>query len=349
MSSSTATEPGLPEPKDILFINVSRIGDTLLVTPAVRAVAAFWPSARVHLLAHPKREAVLRNLPFVYRTGAIEKGRARLMGRLPGRRYDIAFVCNTDAPLVEYALRASERVVAFRQPDESLNQRLHRVVEHPALQSMHAVDIQLLLPAAIGVPPAGKALAYVVTADEAQWARTYLQRHVPPAAHPLIGLQVASFPTKAYRDWPHTNFSELCMRLQKAWPDIHFLIFGGDLEKERTQALAQDLGDAATLCAGKLSLRETAALMNRIDLYVGVDTGPTHLMGALHRPMVAMYHGYSPSRVLAPLEHPCLSVVDHPQADRCTPEASMAEISVDTVWNAVRQRLASPLQGSAHE
>ena len=46
MSSSATTESELPEPRDILYINVSRIGDTLLVTPAVRAVAARWPRAR---------------------------------------------------------------------------------------------------------------------------------------------------------------------------------------------------------------------------------------------------------------------------------------------------------------
>ena len=154
MSSSAATEQALPEPRDILYINVSRIGDTLLVTPAVRAVAARWPQARIHLLAHPKREEVLHKLPFVQRTGAIEKQRARFMGRLrnpfAGKPYDLAFVCNFDAPLIEYALRVARRVVAFRQPDEALNARLYRAVEHPALQTTHAVDIQLLLPAAVG-------------------------------------------------------------------------------------------------------------------------------------------------------------------------------------------------------
>ncbi|MFA4970820.1 MAG: glycosyltransferase family 9 protein, partial [Sulfuritalea sp.] len=120
------------------------------------------------------------------------------------------------------------------------------------------------------------------------------------------------------------------------------LIFGGELEQERTAALATELGGAATLCAGRLTLRQTAALMNRVDLYVGVDTGPTHIMGALHRPMVALYHGYSPSRVLAPLDHPCLYAIDHPLADRCTPEAAMADIGVDHVWQVVEQALATP-------
>lgn len=340
MSSSAATETGLPEPRDILYINVSRIGDTLLVTPAVRAVAARWPQARIDLLAHPKREEVLRHLPFAHRTGGIEKQRARFMGRLPGKRYDLAFVCNFDAPLVEYALRVARHVVAFRQPDEALNQRLYRAVEHPALQTTHAVDIQLLLPAAVGATPAGRALSYCVTAGEEQWAAGFLAEHRIDASHPLVGLQVASFPTKAYRDWPPGHFSELCRRIRAAWPGARFLIFGGELEKARTSALAAELGDSATLCAGRLSLRETAALMNRIDLYVGVDTGPTHLMGALQRPMVALYHGYSPSRVLAPLDHPCLYAIDHPLADRCTPEADMAAITVDRVWAAVQQALA---------
>jgi heptosyltransferase-3 len=349
MNSSGRTEPELPAPADILYINVSRIGDTLLVTPAVRAVAAHWPAARIHLLAHPKRVEVLRNLPFVHRSGSITKGRARFMGRLPGRRYDLAFVCNTDAPLVDYALRVARRVVAFRQPDEALNRRLYRVVEHPALQTMHAVDIQLMLPATLGIAPAGKAIAYRVTDDERRWARGFLGQHGIAQARPLVGLQVASFPTKAYRDWPLPSFVELCRAIQARWPEVHFLIFGGALEKSRTESLAAEFGAAATLCAGQLSLRQTAALMDRVDLYVGVDTGPTHLMGALHRPMVALYHGYSPSRVLRALDHPCATAIDHPLADRCTPEASMADISVDTVWQAVEQRLTTSLQGPRHD
>lgn len=343
MSSPAATTD---EPRAILYINVSRIGDTLLVTPALRAVAARWPQATLDVLAHPKREEVLCHLPFVRRVGAITKNRAPFMGRLGGKRYDLAFVCNFDAPLIDYALRVARRVVAFRQPDAALNARLYRAVEHPALQVMHAVDIQLLLPAAVGVAPAGKALAYTVTADEAAWATQFLAANGAAARRPLVGLQVASFPTKAYRDWPLDHFIALTQRLRQRWPTAHFLIFGGELEQERTGRLAAELGSAATLCAGKLTLRETAALMARVDLYVGVDTGPTHIMGAQHRPMVALYHGYSPSRVLKPLDHPCLYAVDHPRADQnCTPEVPMAEISVDTVWAAVEHALSDhPLQ-----
>src|SRR5262249_4143365 len=141
------------------------------------------------------------------------------------------------------------------------------------------------------------------------WARETLQH----ANRPLIGLQVASFPTKAYRDWPIEHFEALCERILEQWPEAHFLIFGGTLEKDRTDALAKRLGRHATLFAGTLTLRQSASLMNLVDLYIGVDTGPTHIMGALHRPMIALYHCYSPSRVLGPLDHPCCYIIDHPR------------------------------------
>ena len=309
MSSPAATE----EPKRILYINVSRIGDTLLMTPAVKAVAVRWPQAQIDLLAHPKRKEVLRFLPFIHSVGSITKNQAPFRGRLAAfgsKPYDLAFVCNFDRALLTYALRVARRVVAFRQPDEELNRRLYRTVEHPGAQNAHAVETQLLLPAAVGVASAGKALSYRVTEDENLWAASFLARHHAQNRHPLVGLQVASFPTKAYRDWPLSHFIELCRRIRTVWPQAHFLIFGGDLERERTGEIAKILGAAATLCAGKLSLRETASLMNCVDLYVGVDTGPTHIMGALHRPMVALYHCYSPSLRYKPLDHPCLYAVD---------------------------------------
>lgn len=332
----------LGAPATMLFINVSRIGDTLLMTPAVRALAHAWPQARLRLLGHPKRVEVLENLPFVSEVAAISKGRARWCGRFSKPQFDLALVLGFDRELVAYALRVADKVVAFRQGDAALDRRLFRCVEPPPFQSLHSALIPLLLTRAIGVADAGPQLAYAVTADERDWARSSLARAVAAGTGPLLGLQVASFPTKGYRDWPIGHFEILCDRIVEAYPQAHFLIFGGSLERERTDALARRLAQRATAYAGRLSLRQTAALMNELDLYVGIDTGPTHIMGALQRPMVALYHCYSPSRLLAPLQHPCLYVVDHPRAQGgCGIETPMAEIGVDAVWARVAEALAA--------
>lgn len=342
-SSTSTSAPPIAELAGvaaILVISVSRIGDTILATPALRALATTWPRATIEFLGHPKRAEVIRHVPFVHRVGTITKRSAPFRGRLSAPRFDLAFVYGYDAPLVEYALRVARRVVAFRQPEEALNRRLYRVAERPAFQTMHAVRMQLSLLAPLGISPAGLHLSYQVTGEERRWAAEELHRRLPSGARPLIGVQVASFPTKGYRDWPVENFIEVCHRIRSRHPHACFLVFGGSEEHDRTKRLHAELRECSIHYAGTLTLRQTAALMERLDLYLGVDTGPTHIMGALHRPMVALYHPYSPSSLLAPLEHPSLYAIDHPAAGTdCGPDTPMAGITVDQVWSRVEQAL----------
>ena len=330
----------IPAPRRVLVIAVARIGDTILATPALRAIARAWPQAEITFLGHPKRVEVAEHLPYLHAAGPIDKNRARLRGWFGGKRWDLAFVLGFDRPLVAYALRVAQRVVAFRQRDERLDARLFACVEPPKFQSMHAVEFPLALTSAAGVAPAGLRLDYAVTADEKQWARATLAARLPARHRPLVGLQVASFPTKAFRDWPLEHFVALAQRILARWSEAHIVLFGGAADAARTRAVVERFPGRATSFAGELALRRSAALMGELDLYVGVDTGPTHIMGALEPPMVALYHSHSPSRLLMPRDRPACYVVDHPRAGRDnSPEAPMAEITVDSVWAKVEEAL----------
>ena len=327
----------LPADANILVIHVARIGDTLLVTPAVRALKAACPQGRLDCLLHPARRALYENLPWVDDLGAITPKTASFRGWFSGKHYDYALVYGHDAPLVRYALRVAERAVAFHQRDASLNTRLWRALP-PPVQTIHAVYERLLLPAALGAATTDHRLAYIPTDTELASARAWVQQQAP--GKPLIGFQVASFPTKAYRDWPAESFAELGRRLLAQHPDARIVLLGGKESRAKATRLAQQLGDRAVAVAGQLGLRATAALMAQLDLYIGVDTGPTHIAGALGIPMIALYHCRHRGIHLAPLGHERLAVIEHPAADAdCTPSAPMATIAVDSVWEKVQQRL----------
>ncbi len=332
--------------KRILIINVTRIGDTLLNTPAIRAIAQHFPNAAITCLGHAKRVEVLQHLPYLAKVGGIDKKSARYRGRLgslTGDRYDWAFVWGNDDALHRYALRKSDRVVGYVQRDSSLNQQLFHAADEPALYSLHGVAMQLALPLSVGIAANGYALDYVVTADETAAARATLQADLPANKKPIIGLQVASFPTKAYRDWPIEQFIALAVRILKSHPNAHFLLFGGTDDQPRTKLFADILPDNTIDYAGNLGLRKTVAVMKEIDLYIGVDTGPTHMYGSLsqwNKPMVSMYHPTLPSALYKPLQHPALYVVDHPLAGMTKDESiPMSDISVETVWERVSDAL----------
>lgn len=327
-------------PRRILVINVARIGDTLLATPALRALAKHWPDAAITYLGHPKRVEVAADLPFLAATGGITKHSAPFRGWLSRGAWDLALVYGFDPALVRYALRVATGVVGFRQDDPALDARLLRCVEPPKFQSEHGALMRLALTRALGVPDAGLRLAYHVNAREQAAARALLARRVG-AARPLVGLQPRAFPTKAWRDWPVEHFAALCRRVLERWRDARFLLFGGAEDRPRTEELEKLMpAGTTTSLAGLLGLRESAAVMNELDLFIGLDSGPTHIMGALEAPMIALYHCLAPGRFMAPLERSRCYVVDHPKTTGCSADTPMGEISVDAVWSRVLEALA---------
>ena len=328
----------------ILIINVTRIGDTLLATPAIRAIAAFFPNATVTCLGHPQRAEVLENLPYLAKVGHVSKKSAWLRGWKDAAttpEYDYAFVWGQDQGLVRYALRKTARVIAERQRDNALNARLTFAFSAPPQNSIHAVAWFLAMPRAVGIPARGFGIDIALTTDERKMAADTLFGILGASNHfPKVGFQVASFATKSWRDWPIQRFIDLGLRIMQRYPEARFICFGAAADQARIAELERSLRGRVISFAGKTTLRESAALMSLLDLYVGIDTGPTHLYSALKKPMVVLYHPSIPSALYKPIEHPALSAIDHALAGpTCRDHVSMNEITADTVWQAVHRAL----------
>ncbi|MCA3000071.1 MAG: glycosyltransferase family 9 protein [Rhodocyclaceae bacterium] len=328
----------------VLILNVTRIGDTLLATPAIRAIAAHFPNATITCLGHPQRAEVLRYLPYLGKVGAITKKSAWARGwkdAITKPEYDYAFVWGQDSALVRYALRKARRVVAECQQDDAINQKLALAFDAPPQNSIHAVAWFLALPAAVGIVAKGFGIDVAITKEELSSAAKTMSDIFGASNHsPIVGFQVASFATKSWRDWPIQRFLDLALRIVQHYPDARFVCFGASGDQPRIAELERSLGGRVISFAGKTTLRETAALMSHLHLFVGIDTGPTHLYSALKKPMVVLYHPSIPSALYKPLGHPALAAIDHALAGpTCRNKISMDEIDAELVWRAVHGAL----------
>lgn len=337
--------PHNAHPPSFLAIHVTRIGDTMMFTPALRAIAKAFPGSEITCLGHPNRHTALQNLPFVKHVGSISKNTAVWRGWLGRKKWDYAIVTGFDEPLVAYALRVAHKVVAFRQSDERLNRQLYRVVEPSPVNSLHGVRQFLMLPDALGISPDGYRLAYRVTQEEQTSARERLSKLWPAHPSPLVGLMLESFPTKPYRDWPAEHFVKLCRHVLDTYPEACFILLGGGLPQEKVALFHDTFGERVANLSSRLSLRQSAAIMAELDLYVGVDTGPTHIAGALDVPMIALYHCLHPSKGLKPLERPRLWILDLSldEGEVCSSQTPLSRITVEAVWKCAKAALAEPL------
>lgn len=334
MRKSMMADP-LMQSRRILVINIARFGDTLLVTPVLKALKAQWPEATLDVFAHKKTASVIENLPFVDSIHHFSKKKAAWLKYISRRQYDLALVYGSDDALVDYARRVSALTISFSYEPGSTDWQ----TVAPPEQLMPAQQERALLANAAGVEVTDWRLDYCVTPQECEFASQFLAEKGLQNKS-LIGFQLQSFPAKAYRDWPVSSFKAIADRLSEAYPGSHILLLGGPEGKATADALAAKLGTAATSLAGALTMRQNAAVMSQLSLYLGVDTGPTHLAGALGIPMVAMYHAFHPGRFLAPQQHPALIVIEHPvDYANASREEPMSKIDVDTVWNAINTLL----------
>jgi len=324
----------------MLAIIVARIGDTVLATPVLRALRAAAPEGSLDVIAHPKRIAVLEGLPFIDRLVPASGMRLVLQRIRRTRRYDYAFVFGNDRPLFAHAFAVASHVVGFRQADEALNARMHVAVERPSSLE-HAVLERMRLARAAGIESTNLRLEYRVSDQERSAAEQFVASLSSRRPGPLLAVAPTSFPTKAYRDWPEERFAALFERLFAAWPEAGVILIGDARARDVTRMLSETFPGRVASAAGRRSLRESAALVAGADCYVGVDTGPTHIAGALDVPMVALYHCRHRGRYLAPLQRPSLEVIEHPATDaECTVNTRMDAIDAETVWHAVARQLA---------
>lgn len=321
------------DPKNILVIAVARFGDTLLITPVIHALKQRWPNAHIHVFAHKRSACILEHNPDIDSIRHFSKKRAVWTGWLPHKPYDLALVYGNDRDLVNYARRQSHHTVAFA--DISQQQGNVTWVARPK-SPMVAQKERALLINALGIYPSCWQLRYFVSDEEATFAQQFLKDNSLINKN-IIGFQLQSFPAKAYRDWPVENFLQLAKQIITHDASTYFLLLGSKESEQLSIDLAKKIGEQHCLAlAGRVSMRQNAAIMANLSLYVGVDTGPTHLAGALDIPMVALYHSYHPGCYLAPLQHSCCQVIQHPTSlENAHREDNMAEISVENVWNAV--------------
>lgn len=321
----------------VLVVRVARIGDTLFVTPVLKALKAAMPGAAIDVLVDPKRRDALVNNPHVERL--IDDGPlARLGARLKGSKpYDLALVYGHEAKHFRYARAVAGFTVGFEQKEAGLNSLLDLPVR-ASDRDIHAVDYALKLPAAIGAGPAGRGLVYMLTPEEMRWAEGFLASRT--LGRGTIAMQVAGFPTKAYRDWPEAHYAALGRFVEKEL-GAGIVLLGDGKDRPKAVRIASSLKGAA-VAAGETTLRQSGALIAAAAAFVTTDTGPMHLAFALRTPTVALFHCMHPGRWLGPLEDTHLSrllQMEPPPGKACGREFGMESITPETVFASLKEIL----------
>ena len=342
----------------ILVFRIGQLGDTLASLPAIRAIRAAHPHARLVLLTDRQADpAAVTSWEVLAPTGLFDD------------------VCYLSAPsrLVDF-LGASRRVRRLAPA------RLYYLMPTPRTPWQVARDRLFFrwlcgIPDIVGLRPPGP---YPVRDDAGQLVR------LQGEAARLMGWVAPELPlTRAEQDdwrihpapdhytkpgrlldaagfrghdivalapgskmqatkWPEDRFQRVGLALLHRFPDLRLVVVGGPGEIPLGDRLCRAWGDRAMNLSGVLSVWESAAMLERCILYVGNDTGTMHLAASVATPCVAIFSARDnpgkwepagPGHIVLRTDVPCAGCMLRTCVEQDL--ACLKAISVDEVLAAV--------------
>jgi heptosyltransferase-2 len=273
----------------ILVIRAGALGDCLLMLPTLHALRAHFPQARIDVMGYPSRWEWVLGRGLVDGVYSIDHpGMHRLFGAglsVPEHlrsflgAYDIILSYRPDPHAVfERSLSALGARLVLSQPP----------FPPPPPPKIHVADFALQLVARLGVPgPPPAATGFSLNDAELTLTRPFFTSHqVDPARQPVVVVHPGS--GSAAKRWPITNFASLIETLENQL-GVRTVIVTGYAEIDLMSRLRPLLRRARPLVAENWPLLPTAALLAQAAVFVGHDSGLTHLAAALQRPTVAIF------------------------------------------------------------
>jgi ADP-heptose:LPS heptosyltransferase len=165
------------------------------------------------------------------------------------------------------------------------------------------------------------------------------------------------------KDWGVENWRALMGRLADYFPGRTLLLLGAPEENAASEfaATAWRLsggGRVVNLC-GRLNPRQSAAALERAQIFIGHDSGPMHLAASVGTPCVALFAARNVPRQWFPFGDQHTILYQQVECMGCNLETCVEEkkrclmsISVDQAFEAVREKLeevASAIQGRHFE
>ena len=295
------------DPRRILVLKSCCLGDALLATPLLGAVRRAYPDA--HLVAGVgrwARPALLHNpdLDSLLDLEGVGVGRfalapyGRVLRSVRAGHFDVALVLDRTPVLTVLPLLAG---IPVRAGIDSAGRGFPLNVRVPWDAVEHEASLFLRVGAALGIQTTGAGLRFVPSAGEraaaaALWREAGLDGRRVAVLFPGGGRNPGmALDTKR---WPAIRYAELGAALH----DRHGLavVLAGAADDRLVTAEVSRLMRAPSIdLAGLTTIGALGALLELCALYVGNDSGPTHLAAAVGAPVVAIFGPTDPA-VYAP-------------------------------------------------
>jgi len=338
--------------KKIIIFRLDGLGDLVLSTAALREIRKGFPQAEITLVIGPWTAGIAECIPFYDRLVvhdcflfSVFRGNRKLRFReeldfiraLRQSKYDLGIDLRGDLlsiiPLFLSAVRFQ-----FAQDTRGGGFLLTHSIKG---EFKHVKDKTLQLVETLGVAVEDRETELDIPENDMKYIEEYLGEKGIKQADSVIS--IAPCALYYWRSWPPEKFARVAALLAENYNFVVILV-GSREDRNILDKIGSLAGPKIINSSGELTLGQVAALINRSVLFIGNDSGLTHIAAAVKTPMIQLFgpgetekFGYRSDKNILLMKgdcpyHPCDQRTCKYQDHWC-----MDQISVEDVMGAFRK------------
>ena len=339
--------------KRILVVKFWGIGNIVRASPIFKAIREQFPQAKVTFITLSQNRGIYEGGELFDEVVYLRLNNARTFlwdvarqfFNLHRKKFDL--VLNLEpwvnfAEIVSFYIAAAMRI-GFTAPER----RSLYTIRVPFREDEHISKSfsRILFPFGLRTPDDLTPLPVPLDKQDKNAAKELLEQSGMREGDFMVAINVNASNVADFRRWPAERFARLADRIIDEI-GAKTVFIGAPNEKHLVQEVLDLMESEAINLAGKTSLKQAIAVLERADIFVTNDSGPMHLAMAMRTPTVALFGPESPVRY-GPVTNlhiaifkdfdcsPCISFASAKEI-KCKYNAKcMKEITVDEVFNGV--------------
>ena len=270
----------------ILLIRFSSIGDIVLTSPVIRCLKK-QRQAEIHFLTKRTFRSILEANPHVDKIFTIDQQIGEALPKLKTEKYDYLIDLHKNWRSFQVRRALDGQYLTF----DKLNIEKWLLVNFKInrLPRIHIVDRYMASVQKLGVTYDGQGLDYFIPQTEQIHLPTFFQKYALPGWESgYIAFAIGA--AHATKRLPTKRIIALCQQLQSP-----IVLLGGPGDSQTGEQIETAVGKPILNTCGKLSLHQSASLVQQARQVISHDTGLMHIAAAFRKPIVSIWGNTVPA------------------------------------------------------
>ena len=271
----------MEQPRKILVIRFSSMGDIIYTTPVVRCLKRQLPGAEIHFLTKQQFKYIYEHNPYVDKLHILKPKLKDTIADIKLEKFDLIIDLHNN--LRTTIIKLSTGLPASTYKKDRLRKWLGLKLKWTALYPKeHLVDRYLKTVKFLGVVNDEQPIDYYV-------AKEYKLEDLLPATHANGFVAFVIGATHFTKRMPVEKVIEICRNINGP-----IVLMGGNDVLENAQLIQTAIGDRVYSTCGKTNLDQSVFLVSKAKKVLGFDTGLTHIAEAFNMPLVSIWGSTAP-------------------------------------------------------